>query len=392
MKKKQTEIRKICVITGNRAEYGIMSRLMRLIVDEPGLELQLIVTGSHLNKSFGLTYRELTNDGFKINKKINIFEKPVISSIETSLAMGRLIPEVAVSIKDLEPDIIMVLGDRYEIFSVVSAALVSLTPVAHISGGEITEGAFDDTFRHCITKMSHIHFTASEKYRKRVIQLGEQPENVFNFGDLALDNIKNMKLMRKTEFEESISKKLKSKNLLITFHPVTLEKGNSEGYFRVLLQELDRLEDTLLIFTSSNSDPEGVLINNLIKEYVNSNDSKALYFKSLGHHRYLSAMQFVDAVVGNSSSGVVEAPAFRIGTINIGSRQEGRMRMDSIIDCEPNSLSIREAIEELFSPEFKSKLKKFTNPLEGKDSAKRMLNVLKTINLNDIEKKKFFTF
>jgi GDP/UDP-N,N'-diacetylbacillosamine 2-epimerase (hydrolysing) len=305
--------RKICVVTGTRAEYGLLYWLMKEIESNKDLELQLIITGMHLSPEFGLTYKEIEKE-FKIDKKIEMLlssDTPV--GISKSMGLAQI--SFAEAYDELKPDIVVVLGDRYEIFSAVSAALVSRIPIAHIHGGEITEGAIDEAFRHSITKMSHIHFTATEEYRKRVIQLGENPDRVYNVGAMGIENIRRIKLLSKEEFEKSINFKLNEKNILVTFHPVTLENNTAENQFSELLEAIDKLKNTNIIFTKANSDTDGRIINKMIDEYVLKNRHKAIAFTSLGQLRYLSAMQYVDAVVGNSSSGIVEDPSFKIGTV-----------------------------------------------------------------------------
>jgi GDP/UDP-N,N'-diacetylbacillosamine 2-epimerase (hydrolysing) len=380
--------RKICVVTGTRAEYGLLYWLMKEIEADKDLELQLIVTGMHLSPEFGLTYKEIEKE-FKIDKKIEM----LLSSdtpIGISKSMGLAQISFAEAYAELKPDIVIVLGDRYEILSAVSAALISRIPIAHLNGGELTEGVIDDSIRHAITKMSHIHFTAIEEYRKRVIQLGERPIRVFNVGEAGLDNIKRLKLLSKEEFEKSINFKLNKKNILVTFHPVTLENNTAGEQVRELLNAIDELKDTNIIFTKANSDTDGRIINKMIDEYVLKNKHKAIAFTSLGQLRYLSAMQYVDAVVGNSSSGIVEAPSFKIGTINIGDRQKGRIRAESVINCEPRKDSVLKAFEKLYSKEFQEKLKNVKNPYGDGNSSKKIKEILKSINLYNILKKSFY--
>ncbi|MCL0106681.1 UDP-N-acetylglucosamine 2-epimerase [Peptococcaceae bacterium] len=382
-------MRKICVITGTRAEYGLLYWLMKEIQADKELSLQVIATGMHLSPEFGLTYREVEEE-FKIDKKVEILlssDTPV--GISKSMGLGLI--SFAECYEYLEPDIIVVLGDRYEILSAVSAALVCRIPVAHIHGGEATKGVIDEAIRHAVTKMSHLHFTATEEYRRRVIQLGEHPDRVFNVGGMGVENIKRVKLLSKEEFEESIGFKLGKRNLLITYHPVTLENATAEEQFKELLSAIDKLDDTHIIFTKSNSDTDGRIINKMIDEYVLKNSHKAIAFTSLGQLRYLSAMKYVDAVVGNSSSGIAEAPSFRIGTINIGDRQKGRIRAKSVIDCKPKKEDILKAIDKLYSNEFKEMLKEVRNPYEQDGfPSKAIVNVLKNYDLSNILKKEFY--
>jgi len=289
---------------------------------DPDLKLQIIATGMHLSPEFGLTYRQIEKEGFKIDRKIEmLLSSDTPTGISKSMGLGMI--GFSEAYVDLKPDIIVLLGDRFEIFSAASAAMIARIPIAHLHGGESTEGAFDEAIRHSITKMSHLHFTATEEYRRRVVQLGESPDRVFNVGGLGIDNIKKLKLMSREEFENSIDFKLSSKNLMITFHPVTLEHATSREQFQNLLNALDELHDTRFIFTKPNADTEGRVIIKMIDDYVSRNKYEAISFVNLGQLRYLSAMQFIDGVVGNSSSGLAGGPTFKIGTINIGDRQRG---------------------------------------------------------------------
>ncbi len=380
--------RKVCVITGTRAEYGLLYWLIKEIESDQELALQLIVTGMHLSPQFGLTYKEIEKE-FKINKKIDI-----LSSSDTdkdiSKSMGLAQISFAETFEELRPDIIVVLGDRYEIFSAVAAGMIARIPIAHIHGGESSEGAIDEAIRHSITKMSHLHFTASEEYKNRVIQLGEDPERVFNVGGMGIENINRLELLSKDELEKSLNFKLNKKNILITFHPVTLENKTSETQFKELLDAVDELDDTNIIVTKSNSDSGGKIINKMIDDYVVQNNHKSVGFASLGQLRYLSAMQYIDAIVGNSSSGLIEAPSFKIGTINIGDRQKGRIKADSVIDCLPNKESIRNAFNILYSKKFQSGLKTIQNPYDQGNSSKNVIKALKTDLLDNILKKSFY--
>jgi len=380
--------RKICVVTGTRAEYGLLYWLMKEIELDNNLELQLIVTGMHLSPEFGLTYQEIEKD-FKIDKKIEMLLSSD-TAIAISKSMGLAQISFAEAYEELNPDILVVLGDRYEIFSAVSSAMISQIPIAHLHGGEATEGLIDESIRHSITKMSHLHFTATQEYEIRVIQLGEQPDKVFNVGGLGIDNIKKLKLLSKEEFEKSIDFKLNKKNILVTFHPVTLENSTAKEQFANLLDVIDTLQDTNIIFTKANSDTDGRVINCMIDEYVNNNSQKSVAFTSLGQLRYLSALQYVDAMVGNSSSGLAEAPSFQVGTINIGDRQKGRIMADSVIDCNNDKDSIIEAFDKLYSKEFKTILSTSTNPYGDGGASEKIKNIIKEIHLNNILKKSFF--
>jgi GDP/UDP-N,N'-diacetylbacillosamine 2-epimerase (hydrolysing) len=380
-------MRKICVVTGTRAEYGLLFWLMKEIQADANLELQVIVTGMHLSPEFGLTYKEIEKE-FSISKKIEMLLSSD-TSIGISKSMGLAQISFAEAYAELSPDIVVVLGDRFEIFSAATAAMIARIPIAHIHGGETTEGAFDEAIRHSITKMSHLHFVATEAYRQRVIQLGEAPDKVFNFGAPGLDNIQNLQLLSKDNLEREINFKLGQKSLLVTFHPVTLESNTAQEQFQQLLFALDELSDTQIIFTKANADTNGRVINSMIDEYVSAHPSKTASYASLGQLRYLSALQYVDAVVGNSSSGLIEAPSFKIGTINIGDRQKGRIKAASVIDCAPEAKAISKALRQLFSTGFQQSLVNTKNPYGQAGASKKIADILRTHSLKHILKKQF---
>ena len=381
-------IRKICIITGSRAEYGLLYWLMKQINSNKDLELQLIVTGMHLSSDFGLTYKEIEKD-FKINKKIDM-DLSDDTSLSISKSMGLAQISFSEAYNEIKPDIITVLGDRYEIFSAVSAAMIANVPIAHIHGGELSEGSWDNNIRHSISKMAHIHFAATELYKKRIIQLGEDPRKIYNVGGLGIENIKKIKLLSKYQFEDSIKFKLNKKNILVTYHPVTLENDTSKEHFQELLNAIDNLNNTNIIFTKANSDLNGRVINQMIDDYVLKNYKKSISFISLGQLRYLSALKYVDAVVGNSSSGLLEAPSFNVGTINIGDRQKGRIKAESVIDCLPERKVIIESIEKIYTREFQELLKTVKNPYDNGQSSIKIVDVLKNLNLENILKKEFY--
>ncbi len=381
-------MRKICIVTGTRAEYGLLYWLMKEIQADPTLELQIVVTGMHLSPEFGLTYKEIEKD-FSINKKIEMLLSSD-TSIGISKSMGLAQISFAEAYNDLQPDIVVLLGDRYEILPAASAAMIARIPIAHLHGGETTEGAFDEAIRHAITKMSHLHFTAAEDYRNRVIQLGESPDRVFNVGGMGIENIKRLQLLSKTDFEKAINFKLATKNLLVTFHPVTLEKSTANGQFQHLLNALDELYETHIIFTKANSDTDGRVINHMIDNYVSVHPDKSIAFTSMGQLRYLSALQFMDAVVGNSSSGLAEAPSFKIATINIGDRQKGRLKAESVLDCEPNKHAIQQAIKAIYTTRFKMNLEKVTNPYGDGLASKKIVETLKSAHPEQLLKKSFY--
>ena len=381
-------MRKICVVTSTRAEYGLLYWLLKEIEADSELKLQLIVTGMHLSPEFGLTYKEIEKE-FKIDKKIEILSGSH-TSLDICAEMARVYEKFASALAELKPDILVLLGDRYEIFGVAGVASIMQIPIAHIHGGETTQGAFDEAFRHSITKMSHIHFAATNEYANRIIQLGEDPSRVFNVGGPGIENIKKLNLLNKDEFEKSINFKLAKKNILITFHPATLENSSAREQFNELLKALDELDDTNFIFTKANSDTDGDVINKMIDEYVSENSQKAVAFASLGQLRYLSAIKFVDIVLGNSSSGLLEVPSFKKATINIGDRQKGRARASCVIDVSPVKEEILAAIKRAYSKEFEQTLKDTINPYDGGNPSKKMVKILKEIKLEGILKKKFY--
>ncbi len=383
------EKRKICVITGTRAEYGQLTGILKLIRDNPSLKLQLIATGMHLSPEFGHTYQAIEQDGFKIDRKIELLlSSDTAVGVTKSAGLGMI--SFAEAFADLQPDIVLVLGDRFEILAAAAAAMFANIPVAHISGGEVTEGAFDDSIRHAITKMASIHFPATEVYRRRVIQLGEEPETVFNVGDPAVDVIKKTTLITRDQLETSLNLKLKKHNLLITFHPVTRPEYGSDGDIDSLLKALDERSDTMLIFTLPNADCGGRLIIEKINAYVATHPAKAAAFTSLGHQRFLSLLKIVDALVGNSSSGIVEAPTFKTPAINIGDRQKGRLRSISVIDCEPNVQSIRHAFAILESDDFRARLKTAVNPYGDGGASEKIVAVLESYDLELCRRKAFY--
>ncbi len=382
-------MKKVCVVTGTRAEYGLLYWLMKEIEQDEELVLQVVVTGMHLSPEFGLTYKEIEKE-FNIDKKIEMLLSSD-SAIGISKSMGLAQISFSEAYDELQPDLVILLGDRYEVFSAAAAAMISRIPIAHLHGGETTEGAFDEAIRHSITKMSHLHFVAAEEYRKRVIQLGESPSRVFKVGGLGIENIKRLKLLSKEEFEKSIHFKLTEKNILVTFHPVTLERLTARDQFTELLKAIDCLENTNVIFTKANSDTDGRVINKMIDDYV-SKHSNSIAFTSLGQLRYLSALQFIDAVVGNSSSGLLEAPSFKIATINIGDRQKGRLEAESILNCVPEKKSILSALEKSYCVEFKNKLKQVKSPYGDSLVSKDIVKEIKNYKLNDILKKTFYDF
>ena len=379
--------RKICVITGSRAEYGLLRWVMQGIKDETSLTLQIIATGMHLSPQFGNTYQEIEGDGFVIDRKVQMLtgsDTPV--GIAKSMGNGMI--GFADALNELKPDLLVVLGDRFEIFSAVSAALVAQIPVAHIHGGELTEGNFDDALRHSITKMSHLHFVAAEEYRNRVIQLGESPDRVFNVGGLGVDNIARTKLLGKDELERDLQFKFQERNLLVSFHPVTLEPDSGVKQMTELLCALNAFPNIGLIFTMPNADTGGLWIADQIEIYVKSR-TNAVSFTSLGAKRYISVMACIDGVIGNSSSGLLEAPSLRVGTVNVGDRQRGRIQAESVISCEPNRIAIQEAIIKLLSIEFQGKVQKVVSPFGTVGACDAIVEIIKTLPQENLLIKKF---
>ena len=351
------------------------------------LQLQVIVTGTHLSPEFGNTYRDIEDDQFNIDRKLEIL---VSSDTPTGVtkSMGLAMISFADALEELNPDIVLVLGDRFEIFCAVSAAMVACIPIAHLHGGEVTEGAIDESIRHSITKMSHLHFTATETYRNRVIQLGEQPNNVFHVGSLGIDSLLKLNFLSLNSLQESLGFTLGEKNLLITFHPVTRDKDSSVQQMSELLDALSMLTNTHLIFTMPNADVCGRTLARMVDNFV-ENNLNAYAFSSLGQLRYLSCVKHVDGVVGNSSSGIIEVPTLRKGTVNIGDRQLGRIKAESIIDCEPNRDSICEAIEILYSEIFRQKLTKMENPYGNGGASHNITQILEDLPLEMSVRKRF---
>jgi GDP/UDP-N,N'-diacetylbacillosamine 2-epimerase (hydrolysing) len=360
---------------------------MQEVKVDPELTLQVIATGMHLSSIFGLTYKDIEADGFVIDRKVLALSDDD-TPVGIGVAMSNVLVGCAEAFRDLRPDIIVVLGDRFEIFAAVSAALVARIPIAHLHGGESTVGAFDEAMRHSITKMSHLHFVAAKEYRDRVIQLGESPERVFLVGGIGLDNLKSLQLLAKQELEASLNLKFDKKSLLITFHPVTLEDGTEESQITELFSALSELEDTTLIITFPNADTGGQSLIKIIEEFVQKHKN-AKAFPSLGQVRYLSCLSIVDAVVGNSSSGLIEAPSFRKGTINIGERQLGRLQASSVINCLPERVSILAAIKKLYSNDFQLQLSETINPYGEAGGSSKVVEILRTVSTNGIVKKSF---
>jgi UDP-hydrolysing UDP-N-acetyl-D-glucosamine 2-epimerase len=381
--------RKICIYTSTRAEYGLLRGVLQEIESEPTLQLQILASGMHLSPEFGMTIQEIRADGFEPDETIEI-----LLSSDTPAAicksMGLAMIGYGEAIERLRPDMVLLLGDRFETFCMAAAAHVCRVPLAHIHGGETTEGAIDEAFRHAITKMSHLHFASCEAYRQRIIQLGEAPERVFNVGALGVENIRRMSLMERSELAESIGFNLEKPYFLVTFHPVTLEKSTSEEQIQSLLDALDAFPEYNVIFTKANADTDGRVINRLIDEYAEKRPERCFTATSLGMHRYLSAVKYTTAVIGNSSSGIVEAPSFKIPTVNIGDRQKGRVSAESVVDCESSAASIKAAIHKSISSEFQQLLKNAKNPYEKSGTASEIVSAVTAFDPAGLIKKKFY--
>lgn len=380
-------IRRICVVTGTRAEYGLLRWVMQGVQQAPGLQLQLLATGMHLSPEFGLTYREIEGDGFQIDAKVEMLVS-ADTATGTAKSMGLGLIGFGDAFERLKPDLIVLLGDRFEIFAAAAAALVAAIPVAHLHGGETTEGAFDESLRHSITKLSHLHFVAAAEYRQRVIQLGEQPDRVFLVGGLGIDAIQRLTLLSRPALEATLDFQLGPRNLLVTFHPVTLEPDGSVQQMAQLLAALESLQNTHLIFTMPNADNGSRVLAGMVNDFV-ARHPQARAYGSLGQLRYLSCLKLVDGVVGNSSSGLAEAPSLGKGTVNIGDRQRGRLKATSVIDCAPQRDAILAAIQTLYTAEFQYLASCVVNPYGQGGAAEKIVKVLQRHPLDGILKKSF---
>lgn len=382
-------MKKICIVTGTRSEYGLLYPLIKRIYEDEEVELQLIVTGTHLSPEFGMTVKLIEFDGFPISERIEILlSSDTAVGISKSIGLGMI--SFGEAYERLQPDMIVLLGDRFEMLAASIAALISKIPISHIHGGELTEGAYDDSIRHSITKMSTLHFTSTEEYRKRVIQLGELPERVYNVGALGIENIRNMELLTKEELSDKLKFKIDDTLLLVTYHPVTLEKDSSVLQFEELLKALEDFKGTIF-FTRANADNGGRAINKMLDEFVNNHSNKVKAFSSMGQLQYLSAMKSADIVIGNSSSGIIEAPSFKVPTINIGNRQKGRIQSDSVINASCTQQDINQAIKLALSKSFKEKVNSANNPYEKDNVVNNIILIIKKALKNSLSiKKQFF--
>ena len=381
--------KKICFFTGTRAEYGLLKPLMQKVKDEDEFQIQIIASGMHVSPEFGLTYKEIERDGFTIDEKVEILLSSD-SDIGVSKAMGLGLVSFSDSLKRLSPHILIVLGDRFEALSVAISAYVMKIPIVHLHGGERTEGLIDEGIRHSITKMSYLHFTSAEEYRKRVIQLGENPERVFNVGAIGLDNIKNLKLLNLQTLERELNLNFGEKNILFTYHPVTLDKEKLSDELDQIFGALEELifQGYKLIITKSNADQGGRFINKYIDNFSSKYKEKVFIYTNLGTLKYLSVMKYVDLVMGNSSSGIIETPSFKIPTVNIGDRQKGRVRGNSVIDVNPKKEEILNAVKKAE----KIAKNKIFNPYDQGGATERIYRTIKEYLLNNKInlKKEFF--
>lgn len=380
---------KVCIITGTRAEYGLLKLLINKVYQSESLELQLVVTGMHLSPEFGLTYKEIESDGYPITSKIEMLLSSDTSAGITK-SMGVAMLGFADYFAQYKPHLTVILGDRYEMLMAASASMIAKVPIAHIHGGELTEGVIDEAIRHSITKMSHIHFTSTEEYRNRVIQLGEQPQCVYNVGALGIENIKNIKLLDKETLEKQINFQFTSKTIMVTYHPVVMENISTKKQFANILDVIHTHNEISVIFTKANADMDGRIINEMMDDFVNHHCERCAVYTSLGQLKYLSALQFCKAVVGNSSSGIIEVPSFGIPTVNIGDRQRRRLHAASVIDCGNNRNEIEAALKEALSNEFADTVVRVKNPYEGKHTSDQMIAIINQALKQGINKQKIF--
>jgi UDP-N-acetylglucosamine 2-epimerase (non-hydrolysing)/GDP/UDP-N,N'-diacetylbacillosamine 2-epimerase (hydrolysing) len=380
-------VRKICVFTGTRAEYGLLYWVMKDINADPGLKLQLLVSGSHLAAEFGETWRQIEADGFMIDAKVDM-QLGKDDPVSIAKSMGLCLAGCAEALERLQPDVFVLLGDRYEALAAAEAAMLLRIPIAHIHGGEASEGVIDDAIRHAITKMAHLHFPAADVYRERIIQLGEDPARVFAVGAPGLDHLVHTPLIDRAQLERELDLKFSKRTLLVTYHPVTLDRAGSAASVQRLLAALDRFPDATVVMTKANADIEGRVVNALVDEYAAARKGRVLAVTSLGQRRYLSTMAIADAVIGNSSSGIIEAPAMGKPTVNIGPRQDGRARAPSIIDCGDDTEAIASAIEQALSPSMQALGARKESPYKA-GASKRIKHVLATARLQGLLNKSF---
>ena len=372
---------KICVVTGTRAEYGLLHRLLLILKNDPQIELQLVVTGSHLSPSHGMTINEIESDGFVPVAKLPI-DLSNDSKLATVKAMTSVTSQIAETLSGLTPDVVVLLGDRYEILATAQAALMLDIPVAHIHGGELTSGAFDDSIRHAVTKMSSLHFVAAQEYARRVVQLGEQPSSVFNVGSLGVENALASKLIDKSDLSAELNVELKNPILLVTYHPTTRSTMSVTEETDQVLSALEKFSYCTIVFTGVNADPGNAELSSQITKFVQRDPKRRSLHASLGQNKYLSLLNLCDAVIGNSSSGIIEAPAFGKPTVNIGGRQDGRLRANSIIDVGVAKQEIQTAIETALSPNWRERCAETVNSYKSSNTAQLIADTLKNAELN----------
>ena len=382
-------MKKLCVVTGTRAEYGLLKPLIDKIDKDVDFQLQLVVTGMHLLPEFGLTYQIIEQDGYVINEKIEILLGTDTPTGITK-AMGLALIGFGEAFARLSPDYILILGDRFEMLSVAIAAGISRIPLIHLHGGETTEGVVDEAMRHSITKHALLHFVSTEEYRKRVIQLGEHPERVFNVGAIGVENIKEIPLLSRKELENSIGFNMDGDYAVCTFHPVTLETSTSKQQVSALLSALDRFPNLKVIFTKANADTDGRVVNEVLENYTKQHSERAMLFASLGQVRYLSTLKYCVLVIGNSSSGIIEAPSFHVPTINIGDRQKGRVQAKSVLNCQPMEEDIVSAIAKGLSEEFRNGIENSKNPYGEGNTSDKIFRKLKLLAAEGSSIKKQF--
>jgi GDP/UDP-N,N'-diacetylbacillosamine 2-epimerase (hydrolysing) len=379
--------KKICVVTGSRAEYGILKNLIFEIKKSKKLKLQLLVTGMHLTAQHGLTYKEIIKDGLKITKKLKIS-----SNSDTSLAISNAISngikKFSKTFHSIKPDLVLILGDRFEVFSAAIAAMSERLPIGHIHGGETTEGAIDEAMRHSITKMAHLHFVAAQKYKERVLQLGESSKRIYLVGGMGVDTIKKTKFLKKELLEKKINFTFKKKNIFVNYYPVTLEKNTSKNQIKEIIKALRMFKNEGIIFSMPNADHNSKVIYREISNFVKKNKNVKA-FKSLGSLKYLSCLKLVDVILGNSSSGLLEAPTLKIPTLNIGDRQKGRLKAKSVIDCPPKSKKIVYYLNKILSSYKKNKYQNFKSPYGAPGASKKIVSILEKIDYKKLLKKTF---
>ena len=381
--------RKICIVTSTRAEWGLLSGIAKELNKRNDVTLQIIATNMHLSEKFGNTWQEIERDGLKIDRKVPMFQETDTPK-GTITAMNDCMSGMAQACEELRPDLLLILGDRYEMLTVAATALIYRIPVAHMHGGEVTQGAFDESIRHSITKMSHLHLTSTEEARNRVIQLGENPNHVFNTGAIGVYNINHCDLIPREELEENLGTTIPEESIFVTFHPSTLDEISPAEQCKNLLKALELQPEIKVLFSYPNNDPSGQIIIDLIEEFVAQHPERSVVFPSLGARRYLSVLRCVAAVVGNSSSGILEVPSMHIPTLNIGIRQKGRQRATSVIDCGVSLEEISAGLSQVLSQEERNRARNIQNPYEQPDTLNKIVEIVATFPLDNIIQKPFY--